>query len=161
MSQKDEEMFLSMIRDRGHLRFINDFYTNESDLIVNVVRPIGPKMEGADLLIADTSGTVLIRSNYHESQRHYCIDKTESETVEFHRCRMAPKQDYLLHGRLWFDENTQRGKKTSDYIKWANDLLKWIRAHYRYDGKSYYIGPDADKLSNEGRLSLGMPESFS
>jgi len=67
------------------------------------------------------------------------------------------KDNVLKRGRLYFQPGYYNDsdcwvEKSSDFIRWADGLLRWIRRHYRRDSKTgYYIGPAAWKwVEQEG-----------
>ena len=97
-----------------------------------------------------------IVSTYIAEQDLFCVDLINSKIVQFNRSK--PMNGWLVPGRLWFDEKCDNGKKSADFLYWANSLIFWIKKHYnRTSDGLRFIGPEAEKECAEGLLKLGPP----
>ena len=156
MTYEDEKNFLASISRPGHVKLLQRYFADPLEREIESLRPIGNLKGDADLCLVNTTVEVRLKVNSYPEQSRHIIDLAESEAVEFSRC--APFKNWLNDGRLWFDEHTSHGKKSTAFLKWANSLLKWIRSHYEKDDSGlYFIAPDALALSEAGKLQLGPP----
>ena len=155
MTHGDEKEFLASVRELGPLSVIFNTFTDESAMEVQSLQPVGISVYDDNLsLVNPTVGA--IKYEFYPSQTYYCVDLTESEVVQFNRCKSV--DSWLANGRLWFEEKTSQGRKSAAFSKWANSLLRWVRRHYEKDGSGlYYVAPQALELLKAGKLQLGPP----
>lgn len=156
MTRDDERDFLTEIGWIAPVRVLLRSFADHSQMdLPSVEGGVCPAITPYLCLVNATFESALKINSYPAQSRH-TIDIHESEVVEFHRCE--PYKTWLKVGRLWFDERTPEGRKSTAFLNWANSLLKWIRSHYQKDASGlYYVAPHAHELSKAGRLQLGPP----
>ena len=155
MSSQDETDFLSAISDLAPVKLVRATYQVELKMEVNCLDVAGIDPIEGDLCLLNATLERRLKVHFYAAPSHYFVDKMESEIVEFHRCRRV--KTWLAEGRLWFDDRANEGKKSADFVKWANSLLRWVRRNYHRDPGGEYVGPEAHELSNAGKLQLGAP----
>jgi len=153
MTYQDEKDFLEAIRQLGPAKVICNTFADESKMEIPSLQPVGTIANDTNLSLVNQAIDTTIKHKFYQSQSYHCVDCAESEVVQFNRSK--PVNAWLANGRLWFDEKINTGEKSMAFLKWANSLLKWIRKNYHRDKAGHYVGPNALKLSTEGRIRLG------
>lgn len=148
MTYGDELAFLSAIqKELGPLAVVANTAKTERG-VISSLEPANPFTTNLSLLPADS--LTQITSTYISAQNLYCVDLLNSEVVQFNRCK--PMNGWMASGRLWFEENRDDGKKSSEFRNWAKKLLSWFSKNWdRSDDGFYFIGPEARKLAQEGK----------
>ena len=153
MTHKDEKSFLDAGRQLGMVKVIYNTFADESKMEVQMLQPVGTTANDTNLSLMNADTESRIEHKFFPGSGNYCVDLAESEVVQFNRCK--PIKTWLANGRLWFDENSNRGKKSAVFLKWARALLRWVQANYTKDAVGHFIGPNALELSKAGKLQLG------
>ncbi len=166
MTHEDEKNFLASISDLAPVRLLYRGFADPSHMVVESFEPVGARegnagvCPGSQLCLVNATLGAPPKVNFYPEQSRHCLDRHESEVVDFDRCELAkgrykPSQTWLNDGRLWFDEQHTLVKKSDAFIKWANSLLKWVRRNYERDARGIYVAPNALELSKAGKLQLG------
>lgn len=155
MTYEDEKNFLEAIRQFGAVMLLRNTFSMESEKGIQSLEPVGTTINEANLSVVNVAIGSEIKIEFFSLSRSHCIDLAESEVVQFNRCTAI--ETWLVNGRLWFDEKSIQGKKSTGFLKWANSILKWIRSNYEQDATGNFIGPHASELSRAGKLQLGPP----
>jgi len=154
MTYEDEKNFLAAIQGLAPVKLIYNTFTDEANMEVTTLQPVGSARCDTHLSLVNPRIQAPIKHQFFPSQSYHCVDLLESDVVEF--SRSAPFKTWLNDGRLWFDEKSSQGKKSAEFLKWANSLLRWVRSHYEKDASGfYYVAPQALELSKAGKLQLG------
>ena len=98
-------------------------------------------------------GTYLVRPDDLQAVAMYPISAQPQWAVNAHRSPVVEfdhgyqSAEVLRRGRLYFisDEWTEDGRRASkpiEFVRWADRLLRWVRAHYRRESPAgFYMGP--------------------
>jgi hypothetical protein len=153
MTHEDEKSFLASINRLAPVRLVYQLFSDPSHMELTSFAPVASRdVVNANLCLVNTTLVTPLKV-YSCPKQPSQVDKLESEVVEFHRCE--PFKTMLIHGRLWFAEQTMGVRQSDAFIKWANSLLKWVRRNYARDARGYYVAPNALELSKAGKLQLG------
>jgi hypothetical protein len=155
MTQADEKDFLDAIRRFGPIKVLRNNFADESKMEVQSPPPVVASPDDANLSLLNPTVVTAPKYEYYPSQAYHHIYLAESEVVQWSRCERV--STWLANGRLWFDENCSNGKKSPEFIKWANALLRWIRKNYQRNAVGGYVAPRALELAKAGKLQLGPP----
>lgn len=155
MTYEDEGDFLRAVRQLGPLKLIFNTFSDRSRMEVHILRPVGTFGNDANLSLVNDAVDGRIDYEYFSQTASHCINLSESEVIQFNRCKSI--DGWLANGRLWYEPSSSHGKKKPGFVKWANSVLRWIRANYREDDRNSFIGPRAFELSTTGKLRLGPP----
>lgn len=155
MTYEDEKDFLEAIRQLGPVKVIYNTFSDESKMEIQSLQPVGTTTNDANLSLVNPTFASSINHEFYPSQSYHCIDLAESEVVQLNRCKSV--NAWLTNGRLWFDEKSNAGKKSTDFLKWATSLLKWIQKNYYKDALGQFVAPHALDLAKAGKLQLGPP----
>lgn len=99
----------------------------------------------------------LPESRWIEQQKHYLIDDSSSEVIQFQRSHSRDQQ--LFRGRLWAemigrrrDRPAETFKKSAEFQKWFESLVRWIKKNYELlDGSATeYVAPGAAIFRRQG-----------
>jgi hypothetical protein len=158
MTYEDEKEFLQALRLKAPVRLICQVFKDESAMEMPEILPVKKDMSAFMALVNSNCST---RFNYRcvPEHKNYFFDQQNSEAIEF--SRSEPRDDNrITDGRLWFQETwyenrESEGRKSEEFCKWANSVLRWIRSHYHKREDWDYVGPHAFKLWQEGKLKLG------
>ena len=153
MTHEDEKKFLDAIQQLGPVRLIYNAFAEASKMEVQSLHPVGTTSNDANLSLVNDAVASHIQHEFFPTSGSHCINLSESNVVQFNRCK--PIKTWLANGRLWFDEKSNRERKSAAFLKWASSLLKWVQANYCKDARGYFIGPHAFELSKAGKLLLG------
>jgi hypothetical protein len=118
------------------------------------LRPVGSTARDQNLVI-QVSAAPDIRY-LRENGSTVAIDSRDSEVVQLDRCYYL-NSGHLCGGRLWFEENLAKQRKSAEFIRRAASLAQWLRNHYKRSWFGDYIGPDAWKQYKAGKLKFGGP----
>lgn len=101
-----------------------------------------------------------IKYHYIKEQKNYYIDLIESEVIEFSRCGLK-KDGHLLEGRIYVNTSytiqdsfgqAQWVNKSGDFIKWYEEIARWLRKNYWKYGSIYISKRVLNWVTNGGRL---------
>lgn len=155
MTHRDEIDFVSAIRQKyGPLEIISNTSRIEHEPVELIE---SAKIADSNLSLVRLDDLERVVTSYVTNQSVYCVDLLNSNVVQFNRC--IQRNGWLAPGRLWFESVSNHGKKSHDFVKWANSILGWIKKEYaRIDGYSESVGPDAYRRWSSGGLVLGPPK---
>lgn len=154
MTPSDEEEFLRFLKaDRDVCVFMDGTLSSE-------VQPIESLPEKGIpgwfmLFLWDTENSPPPKMNYVPEQKHYVVDSTVSEVIEFLRCFMH--EDRLVRGRIWAEmvgwhahDPATPFEKSDKFKKWFDRLASWIRRRSVKDRVGDYLLPGAAEYVNTG-----------
>lgn len=155
MTYIDELNFVSALeKEFGPIAILKNTSRVEREVIFEL-SPVD--IHSANLSIVRMDDLNEVYSSYVAKQNVFCIDLINSKIVQFNRCNFI--NGWLAPGRLWFEGTTGNGKKSADFLAWANKLILWVKKNYSLTEDGYYlVGPDAKKISSSGVLTLGPPK---
>ena len=141
MLPADLAKFEHILRARGDTFFVAGCLPSPEVAIHNTLRTDWLRtylIRGSDSAQATTIAV--------PAQGYWHVDALRSPVVEFDRCYYDGT--VIGRGRLYFQPgfyaDEQWVDKTSEFIRWADSLIRWVRRHYRRDPQTgYYVGPHA------------------
>lgn len=88
----------------------------------------------------------------------YCLDSLESEVVNVMRSKKVDQS--LSMGRLHIEDKARRPdgsvvEKGADFLKWFDELCRWIRKTYPTTFDGACVSPRADALAKSGVELIG------
>lgn len=88
-----------------------------------------------------------------EQQRYYVIDRFASEVIEF--SRSYEREGILIRGRLSAEMSGTKPdgtslQKSSNFKKWFDSWVRWIRRNYAKDAHGDYVGAAAARFKQQG-----------
>ncbi len=155
MTHEDEQEFLGFVRSTGTIAVF--MTTQDSAELLELNELPAEDVEGAYFLCfwnKDISPHPKLK--FITEQNHYCVDKMESEVVEFLRCVTIDQR--LNPGRIWteityWDLNEDPPvmiRKPPAFEKWYNKLAAWLRKHGTRSESGYFIMPEASHFVHRG-----------
>lgn len=156
MLPADAVEFLKAIGNMERVYFMNSRQTtfDLQPIPVSTIREIGTlSIFGYLARAADLPS---IRLQFVPAQGYWTIDDAQSPVVQFNRGFYDGT--ILRRGRLyfqpWYYDNSDwatRIDKSPAFVRWAENLLRWVRRHYQRDPETgFYIGPHARAWAAQG-----------
>jgi hypothetical protein len=154
MSEEDERWFVEFViseRDVGIL--MSRQLLPEPELCKDL--PARETLGWFQLFLWDRQNSMPPKYDYVPQQRHYVLDRFESEVIEFHRSIMD--EGRLVRGRLWVEMNGWRHddpatiiKKSVAIGKWYEKLASWIKKRSKRNAAGAYVMPGAAAFAAQG-----------
>ena len=155
MTHRDELAFLKAVRKKSRFIIIRNTFADPKNKEVDSLAPVGGDPYDSDLSLVNTEIKSKLVVALVREQSVHAVDLLESEVVQFNRCTFI--NTWLRNGRFWFEENTETGQKSIEFIRWARWIVQSMRKSFRRTEDGRYVGPDAFALATEGGLALGPP----
>jgi hypothetical protein len=154
MTEEDEREFLEFVHsDRNVAVFMGVQQTAEIAVLDELPTSDTSGWFQLWLWDRDHSPTPVLR--YVQQQGHYCVDRFESEVIEFDRSILD--EGRLVRGRIWAEMNGWRHddpasviKKSEAFSKWFDRLGNWIKRRSTRDSVGDFLLPGATQFSKQG-----------
>lgn len=152
MTYTDEKNFLKELEVESKFKIIFNTFKNKNNFNIESLPPIEDNIYNNNLSLFNPYIDTNIKIYYIESTGLYHIDLMESEVLQFNRC-ILPR-----NGRFWFEERTDKGRKSNEFILWARSILNLIKKKYIKWDDGRYVGPDILEKVKCDKIKIG-PEN--
>lgn len=113
-----------------------EVYLKEKGLLVNPNYSLNMEKE---ISILDKESTMKLLTlpslqnhiikKYIDTQNYYTCDIIESPAIELYMPK--EKDNVMKRGRFYYTKKNQSGLKSSEFLKTADELFKWIKKHFK------------------------------
>jgi len=156
MSKEDENSFLQYLRSTGD--FVILPATSPSSAFAPVSALPEPTEDEATrrFWLQKTTVSLPLVTEYVPEKNGYVIDGFQSPVVEFLRSWMV--SDMMMAGGIradmnyLHDERQDLVRKPAEFRGWFDAMQNWIRKNFKHLTLLTYVGPGAERFSEEGGL---------
>lgn len=156
MTADDERKFVEFVRsDRSVAIFKSVLPTTEIADLSELPPPGEPFWFSLCLWDKDHSPPPSL--TYIKQQGHHCVEKIESEVIEFDRCVMD--EGRLVRGRIWAEMNGWRRddpatiiNKSEAFSAWYERLANWIKRQSTRNSTGEFVLPGAARFAEQGGM---------
>lgn len=140
MVDQDENEFIEFVRSTGDVVILPQTSDREQGEEFSTFRELAGRRLGEDSHLWNrTLSPKPIVNNFPVHGGCYCLNFMQSEVVNVIRSKRT--DETLSMGRLHIEDTVSRpdgsiGKKSAEFLKWFNELCKWIKKAYptQFDG---------------------------
>jgi hypothetical protein len=158
MTAADEQEFVEFVRlSAGAILFMEVQPSETISPVANLPTAETPGWGGICLWNREYS--IPPKLTYISQQRHYVVDKFESEVIEFHRSHLD--EGRLVRGRIWAemsgwkrDDPATVFRKSDAFQRWYDRLANWIRRHSTRDARGELSATRCCRLRCYGRETV-------
>jgi hypothetical protein len=156
MSKEDEDSFLQYLRSTGDLVILPG--TSPTSEFAPVSSLPEPNQDEATrrFWLQKTTFSLPLVTEYAPEKNGYVIDGFQSPVVEF--LRPWAVSNVMLAGGIRADMNYLDSdkqdlvQKPADFRNWFDSMQNWIRKNFKHLTLLTYVGPGAEKFSEDGGL---------
>jgi hypothetical protein len=156
MAKEDEDAFLQYLRSTGDLVILPSIsLSSDFTPISDLPEPTEDEVTRKFWLQKTTFSLPLV-TEYAPEKNGYVIDGFQSPVVEF--LRPWAVSNVMLAGGIRADMNYLDNdkqdlvQKPADFRNWFDAMQNWIRKNFKHLTLLTYIGPGAEKFSEDGGL---------
>ncbi|TMI46994.1 hypothetical protein E6H17_07560 [Candidatus Bathyarchaeota archaeon] len=156
MSKEDEEAFLQYLRSTGD-PVILPATSPSSDFAPIAFLPEPTEDEATrKFWLQNNTVRLPLATEYAPEKNCYVIDGFQSPVVEFQRSWIV--SNMMLAGGIRADMNyldsdkQDLAPKPAEFRNWFESIQNWIRKNFFHLTLLTYVGPGAEKFSNEGGI---------
>jgi hypothetical protein len=156
MTREDEDSFLQYLRSPGHFVILPSTSTSSDFTPISILPEPTQDEATRKFWLQRTSVSLPLVTEYAPEKDGYIIDGFQSPIVEFLRPWMV--SNVMLAGGIRADMNYLDNdkqdlvQKPADFRNWFDSMQNWIRKNFKHLTLLTYVGPGADKFSEEGGL---------
>ena len=156
MSRGDEDSFLRQLRSTGDVVILPSGSPTSEFAPVSALPDPTEDEATRKFWLQKTTVSLPLVTEYASEKNGYVIDGFQSPVVEF--LRPWAVSNVMLAGGIRADMNYLDNdkqdlvQKPADFRNWFDSMLNWIRKNFKHLTLLTYVGPGAEKFSEDGGL---------
>ncbi len=156
MSKEDEESFLQYLRSTGDLVILPSTSPSSDFASVSDLPEPAEDEDTRKFWLQNRTVSLPLVTEYAAEKNGYVIDGFQSPVVEFLRSWMV--SHVMLAGMIRADMNylddgrQDLVQKPAEFRNWFDSMQNWIRKNFKHLTLLTYVGPSAERFSEEGGL---------
>jgi len=156
MSRGDEDSFLRQLRSTGDVVILPSGSPTSEFAPVSALPDPTEDEATRKFWLQKTTVSLPLVTEYASEKNGYVIDGFQSPVVEF--LRPWAVSNVMLAGGIRADMNYLDNdkqdlvQKPADFRNWFDSMQNWIRKNFKHLTLLTYVGPGAEKFSEDGGL---------
>lgn len=146
LTGRDAELFEAAILEDGQTVFLRDRPLSATPQRLTTAAASNVGGEWPRVLLARDSDADAVVFTPIRSRLDFSSNTSSQPIIEFDRCLTNAKS--IVAGRLYFTasyfkDGHQRAEKSTEFVRWADDLFRRCKKRLKHLGLGYYAGPAA------------------
>ncbi len=150
----DERAFIDYVLETGDVWILPEINERPDPSFSKTLHPRTSEADGSTVFLYNKATSAHLVAHHLEKRRKYALDGFNSSVIGFSKCRLS--QVAIRPGRLWVETKIldERGSqlrlKEPEFLRWYDDVAKWVRRACRHRSPLTYAAPGALRFEAEG-----------